>query len=157
MQAGSRFASGARHAIGVGLQALIVAAIIATVALAMSAVYKPAGFVAGVDDAAAAKPASGRITVAEPVSHGGTTTATVNPGGADVYVFVRCYAPDMGGSYVFAAYYPVDSDDTASIGPLASSKWTSGGAACVAEEGYFARKGLGKWVIQATDRFSVDP
>ena len=55
MQAGSTIGSGARHVVGVGLQAVIVAAIIAVVALAMSAVYKPAGFVAGVDDAAAAR------------------------------------------------------------------------------------------------------
>jgi hypothetical protein len=157
VSADSNVAAGARHVIGVGLQALILSAIIATVALAMSAVYQPAGFVAGVDDAAAAKRASGRITVAEPVAHGETTTATVNPGGSDVYVFVSCYAPDMSGAYVFAAYYPVGSDDTASIGPLASSRWTSGRGSCVAEEGYFARNGLGKWVIQATDHFTVDP
>ena len=146
-----------RHVVGVGLQAVIVAAIIAVVALAMSAVYKPAGFVAGVDDAAAAKPASGVVTVAEPVSHGETTTATVNPGGADVYVFVRCYTPDMDGAYVFAAYYPVGSDKRATIGPLSSSKWTSGRASCIAEEGYFTRAGFGKWRVQASDRFSVDP
>jgi hypothetical protein len=55
MRAGATVTSGARHVVGVGLQALIISAILATVALAMSAVYKPAGFVAGVDDAAAAR------------------------------------------------------------------------------------------------------
>ena len=101
----------------------------------------------------AARPESGQITVAEPVSHGGMTTATVNPGGADVYVFVRCYAPDLDGAYVYAAYFPV----TAVIGPLASSLWTSGGASCIAEEGYFARNGFGRWVLLASDHFSVVP
>jgi hypothetical protein len=105
----------------------------------------------------AAKPESGQITVAEPVSHGGLTTATVNPGGADVYVFVRCYTPDLDGAYVYAAYFPVGADQTAVIGPLASSLWTSGGASCIAEEGYFTRNGFGRWVLQASDHFSVAP
>lgn len=105
----------------------------------------------------AAKPASGHITVAEPVSYGGTTTATVNPGGSDVYVFVRCYTPDLDGAYVYAAYFPVSADNTAAIGPLASSLWTSGGASCTAEEGYFTRNGFGRWVVLASDRFAVTP
>ena len=99
----------------------------------------------------AAKPESGQITVAEPVSHGGMTTATVTHGGADVYVFVRCYTP----AYVYAAYFPVTNQTV--IGPLASSLWTSGGASCIAEEGYFKRNGFGRWVLLASDHFSVVP
>ena len=46
-------------------------------------------------------PVTGVITIAD-AEHGGMTSATVNPGGADVYVFVQCYKPDIGGEYVFA-------------------------------------------------------
>jgi hypothetical protein len=55
MRPGASIARGTRHVAGVGLQALLVAAIIATVALAMSAIYKPAGFVSGVDTADAGR------------------------------------------------------------------------------------------------------
>ena len=44
MRAGSAIGSGVRHAAEVGLQALLIAAIVATIAVALSAVYKPAGF-----------------------------------------------------------------------------------------------------------------
>jgi hypothetical protein len=39
---------------------------------------------------------SGAITVPDAV-YGGMTTAAVNPGGTDVYVFVRCYTPNLTG------------------------------------------------------------
>ena len=50
MHAGSALGRGARHVVAVTLQALLVAAIVATTALALSAVYKPAGFVSGLGD-----------------------------------------------------------------------------------------------------------
>ncbi len=112
---------------------------------------------AGAGNAFAAKPLSGVITVQVPVAHGETTGATVNPGGTDVYVFVQCYAPDFGGEYVYAAYFPVSADKTATIGPLASSLWKSGGASCRAQEGYFTRNGFGKWVALAKTTFTVQP
>lgn len=55
MRAGSVVARSTRHLFGVGLQALLIAAIVGTTALAMSAVYRPAGLIAGVEDAAAAR------------------------------------------------------------------------------------------------------
>jgi hypothetical protein len=137
-------------------EALLVAAIIAGVLLALSPIYAPARDLAGTGDAAAAR-SSGHITVDGPVSYGGTTTATVNPGGTDVYVFVQCYAPNMDGKYVYAAYSPVNSRNVASIGPLASALWTSGGASCTAQEGYFTRNGFGKWVVSASTTFKVTP
>jgi hypothetical protein len=98
--------------------------------------------------------AGGVITVADTV-HGGTTTATVNPGGEDVHVYVRCYTPDLGGQKVYFSYTPVDGSGHATIGPLASSLWRSGAGACTAEEGYFTRSGLGKWVVVAETTFQV--
>ena len=43
MRAVPSIAAGTRHVFGVGLQAILIAAIVGLVALAMSAVYKPAG------------------------------------------------------------------------------------------------------------------
>ncbi len=153
MRAGSAIVSSVRHTIGVGLQALLIAAIVAGLAFAGSAVFGSAP--GGAYDVFAAKPVSGRITVAGPVAHGGSTTATVNPGGTDVYVFVQCYAAD--GAYVYAAYSPVSAEKTASIGPLTSPVWAGGGANCTAQEGYFTRNGFGKWVVSAATEFTVNP
>ena len=99
-------------------------------------------------------PATGVITVAD-AEHAGTTTATVNPGGENVYVFVQCYKPDFGGEYVFAAYYPADANNQALVGPLWSTLWLEGDASCQAQEGYFTRNGFGKWVVAATTTFRV--
>src|ERR687887_59075 len=68
---------------------------------------------------------SGAITVDDAV-WAGTTTATVNPGGENVYVFVQCYAPDIGGEYAYARYFPVDGTNHAAIGPLWSTLWPQG-------------------------------
>jgi hypothetical protein len=97
---------------------------------------------------------TGTITVPD-AEYGGTTTATVNPGGAETYVFVQCYAPDFGGEYVYAAYFSVDSTNQAVIGPLWSTLWTQGDAACQAQEGYFTRNGFGRWESLATTTFHV--
>jgi hypothetical protein len=120
----------------------------------MSAVYKPAGFVAGLGDADAARPKQGAISVEVPVHHGETTSATVNPGGTDVYVRVRCW---VDGDMVYGRFFDVDGNARAQIGPLASTLWESGGARCEAQEGYFTRNGLGKWVVVADTSFDVDP
>lgn len=103
----------------------------------------------------AAKPSSGTITVPDAV-HGGTTVATVtdnivrnNTEGN--YVLVQCYNPD----YVYAAYFAVDENNQALLGPLTSSLWTSGPANCVATEGYFTKMGWGKWVVIAQTTFNV--
>jgi hypothetical protein len=95
---------------------------------------------------------AGVITVPDTV-HGGTTTATVNPGG-DVYVFVQCYTPQLGGEYVYAKYFDV-IDNTALLGPLQSRMWQEGAAGCRAQEGYFMRDGFGKWVVVAETTFNV--
>jgi len=58
MRVVSTFSAGVRHVLSVGLQALLVAAIIGTLALFFSGAYKPASFVAGVQDAAAGRGAA---------------------------------------------------------------------------------------------------
>jgi len=99
--------------------------------------------------------ATGVISVPN-ATYGGMTTATVNPGTEGTYVLVQCYAPDFGGAYVYAAYFPVDSSSkTATIGPLSSTLWSRGDASCRAQEGYYTRNGFGRWVSLATTTFSV--
>lgn len=146
-----------RHVTGVGLQALLIAAIVVGATLALAALYRPATNLLSTGTASAARPVTGVISVELPVAHGETTTATVNPGGSDTYVRLRCYAPDLGGAFVYGRYFAVDSANHAILGPLASTLWTSGRASCIAEEGYFTRNGLGKWVILATTTFAVQP
>jgi hypothetical protein len=107
--------------------------------------------------ALAGKPASGHITVQTPVRHGETTTATVNPGGANRYVLLKCYAPDLGGALVYGGYFSVNAANQSTLGPFSSYQWTSGGGTCTATEGYFLRDGLGKWVVDASTTFSVAP
>jgi hypothetical protein len=56
MRAVSTAASAARHVTGVTAQALLIAAIIAAIALALSPLYQPANWAIGTDSAAAARP-----------------------------------------------------------------------------------------------------
>ena len=99
--------------------------------------------------------ATGDISVPN-ATYGGMTTATVNPGGEDTYVFVQCYAPDLVVRTSTRAYFPVDSSSkTAAIGPLSSTLWPEGDASCRAQEGYYTRNGFGRWVSLATTTFSV--
>jgi hypothetical protein len=141
---------GARHVTGAALEALLIAAIIALVALAMSGFYQPAGFIAGVDNADAAGRTSARITIPDGV-FGGTTTATANPGG-DSWVYVACY---RSGERVLGAYERVNSDNQATfrLGPTPS--WASGAAHCVGQEGYWSK--AGRWRVLAETTFEVAP
>jgi len=99
-------------------------------------------------------PTTAVITVPD-AEYAGMTTATVNRAGADMHVFVQCYAPDSGGTYVYAAYFPVDSSNHAAVGPLWSTLWPRGDASCQAQEGYFTRDGFGRWESVATTTFRV--
>ena len=150
MRVTSFITSGTRHVIGVALEALLIAAIIASLALALSAVSKPAGLVAGLDNADAAGRTAARLTIPDGV-FGGTTTATANPGG-DSWVYVACY---RSGDRVLGAYERVNGDNQATfrLGPTPS--WLSGAAQCVGQEGYWAKSG--RWRVLAETTFEVAP
>lgn len=130
MRVGSVIASSTRHVLGVGFQAILIAAIIAGVALAMSEFSSQAAFIAGISPADAAGRPSAAIAVPDGV-FGGTTTATANPGG-ESWVHIRCYT---AGSVGLEAWKKVDANDQATfqLGPTPS--WASGGATCEATEG----------------------
>jgi hypothetical protein len=89
MRAVSFLGRGTRHVVGVGLQALLLVAIVGIIALTMSAVYKPAGFIAGVDDARAGR-SSGSSSI---------DLASVSGRSASIQ-------PTLGSSVEFATTYP---------------------------------------------------
>ena len=150
MRAPSTIARGTRHIVGVGLQAVLLAAIVATVALAMSAFYKPAGFVAGVSDVDAGGRNSAVITVPDGV-FGGTTTATANPGG-NAWVRIICY---QAGGVAMEAWGGVDLNNQLAVQLGPTPSWLSGAASCLAQEGTFGRNG--HWRVLAETTFDVAP
>ena len=147
MRPGSTIASGTRHVFGVGLQALLIAAILGLAALAASAIYKPAAFIAGVDNASAARNYSGHISVPDG-TYADTTVATVNPGGS-VWVRARCYQDSL----VYEQYVKVNGDNqaTLTLGPTPS--WSGGDATCIAQEGTFGK--TNRWKVLAETTFNA--
>jgi hypothetical protein len=152
---GARIVAG--HSVGAILEGALIAALAALLFMALSPVSRPAAEFGGTGKAMAAKPSSGHITVGTPVAYGETTIATVNPGGSNHYVLLKCYTPDLTGTLVYGGYFAVNADKQAVLGPFSSYHWTGGGATCTAAEGYFLRDGLGKWVVEASTTFSVTP
>ena len=147
MRAVPSIASGTRHVVGVGLQALLIAAILGLAALAASAIYKPAAFIAGVDNADAARNYSGHISVPDG-TYADTTVATVNPGG-DVWVRARCYQDSL----VYEQYVKVNGDNQATLSLGPTPNWTSGDATCIAQEGEFTRNN--RWRVLAQTTFNA--
>ncbi len=147
MRADPSIASGSRHIVGVGLQALLISAILGLAALAASAVYKPAAFIAGVDNASAARQYSGHISVPDG-TYSGTTVATVNPGG-DVWVRARCFQDSL----VYEQYVKVNADMQATLTLGPTPNWTSGNATCIAQEGTFGK--TNRWKVLAETTFNA--
>lgn len=147
MRALSGTASAARHIGGVGLQAILVVGIVVALVLAVSLISKPAANLVGPQSVLAGR--SGSITVPDGV-FGGTTTATLNPGGSGVWAHAECF---QAGKRVYAEYVKADSlnEATFRLGP--TPNWSSGPADCTAEEGTWARNG--RWRVVADTTFHV--
>jgi hypothetical protein len=148
VRAVSAAASGARHLSGVGLQALIIVGIVAALLLALAPTFGPADNLAGVEGAAAAGRGQAHIAVPDGV-FGGTTTATLNPGG-DVWALAVCY---QDGQTVWLQYAHADDGKTATFTLGPSPLWQGGAATCIAEEGNWAKNG--RWRYVASTTFSV--
>lgn len=146
MKAVSAAASGIRHLSGVGLQALIIVGIVAALLLALSPMFKPAEDLAGINGVNAGR---GTITVPDGV-YGGTTTATLNPGGT-VWAFAQCY---QDGTLVYAQYVKASSTNTATFTLGPTPMWQGGDADCTAQEGYWGKNG--RWRVVAATTFHVD-
>lgn len=152
MRAGSAIGAGVRNTLEIGLQALLIAAIIALVALTFSAVYKPAGFIAGVGDTDArrasiwvmdsARSDDGALHYGDSVTFGYESSSAQS-------IQLACY---QGGGLVFGAAAMVDGGSEAfDLGP--SMAWSGGDASCEAKLGHRAKSG--KYVVEATVSFDV--
>jgi hypothetical protein len=148
VRAVSSTASAVRHISGVGLQALVIVGIVATLLLALSPVFKPAEDIAGIAGVSAVR-STGQISVPDGV-YGGTTTATLNPGGTSIWAYARCY---QGGTLVYAEAVRGNSSNEATFTLGPTPLWTGGAANCTAEEGTWSRNG--KWRAVASTTFNV--
>jgi hypothetical protein len=126
---------------------LIIVGIVATLLLALSPVFKPAADIAGINGASAAR-ITGHISVPDGV-YGGTTTATLNPGGA-VWAYARCY---QGGTLVYAMYAKGNASNEATFTLGWTPLWTGGAANCTADEGSWDKNG--HWRVIASTTFNV--
>jgi len=137
-----------RQTVGAAFEALIVLFIVFGMVLgfALATGGDPGG-----QSVLAAKGGAGKgsITVPDGV-YGGTTTATVKPGGAGTMAFAQCY---QGSTLVYAQYVEVDATNHATFKLGPTPMWTGGGASCKAEEGYFG--GGGRWRTVASTTFSA--
>jgi hypothetical protein len=148
VRAVSSTASVVRHISSVGLQALIIVGIVATLLLALSPVFKPADDIAGIAGVSAVR-STGHITVPDGV-YGGTTTATLNPGGTGIWAYARCY---QGETLVYAETVRANSSNEATFTLGPTPLWTGGAANCTAEEGTWSRNH--KWRAVAATTFNV--
>lgn len=147
MQAVSHARSGLRHALGAVGEAAVIALIIAIVLVALSPFYAPASTLSGTTGV----DAGGRGVISVPDgTFGGTTTATLNPGGSDIWAMAECY---QNGTIVYRQYVRNSAENTATftLGPTPS--WLAGAADCLAEEGYWGKSG--RWRVIADTTFHV--
>ena len=141
-------AATARHVALVALEALLVATLVWIAAMTLAGINESDG---GITGAANAGRAGANLTVPDGV-FGGTTVALANPGGAGTWVHATC---TQGRLTVLAQWARVDSTNHATLQLGPTPVWSSGGASCSAEEGYFASNG--RWRVQDTASFSAAP
>ena len=149
MRAVYSLSSAARHSLGALGEALLIAAILAALLLALAPIYKPADTLVGTQDVGAAPRNSGHITVPDGV-FGGTTEATVNPGGDTIWVMAECW---QNAQVVYRQYVKVGDDNVATLTLGPTPSWQGGAASCSAEEGTWF-KGT-RWRVLASTTFEV--
>ncbi len=139
MRASSTVARGTRHIVGVGLQALLLTAIIGSIALAMSAFYKPAGFIAGVDKVDAARGGKNALAAAASISldggsdlrFGSAVTFTTSVAGLTGNEYALVYLKCVQGETVVYGQLDLPAA-TFVLGGGSSPWWEVGGSAtCV--------------------------
>jgi hypothetical protein len=155
MGARSAAASVVRHVGGVAAEATLVAALVATVALALSPVYAPAKFMSGTQTTLAAKGGSTHAkstgaTITVPDGTFGSTTVASVSAGSGPWVYATC---SQYGSTVYQQYLQVDSNYQATLTLGPTPMWPSGAASCAAQVGNWSS--AGKWVVQGGTSFSV--
>jgi hypothetical protein len=156
MKALSGAASVARHSLGAVTEALLIAAIVAALALALSPLYGPARFITGTGSVDAAKGGghgggntTSGVTISVPDGTFGSSVVATVKGGAP-WVHVTCF---QGGGIALTDWERTDANGQTPIGLGPTASWSSGAATCSAEAGHFNNRS--KWVIDATTSFDV--
>lgn len=145
MRALSTAASAVRHTLGAAMEALLIVAIVAALAVGVAlSTGHPAG-ASGVRAATAAP----SISVPNGV-YAGTDVATVDPPTGSIWVDARCY---QGSVLVYEQWAAVNASmqATLTLGPTPS--WMGGAASCTATANVLQRSGRFKQV--ASTSFSV--
>jgi hypothetical protein len=137
-----------RHVGLVALEAVLVALLVWVAAMTLAGVSENGGGLAG---AANAGQQTANLTVPDGV-FAGTTDAHANPGGDGTWVHATCL---QAGQVALTQWVRVEATDYATLTLGPTPTWTSGGASCTAEEGYFASNG--RWRVQDTTTFIVAP
>jgi hypothetical protein len=134
-----------RHVGLVALEALLVAVIVWVAAMTLAGATQNGGLVG----AAAAGDNSASLTVAG-AGLGGSAVFTAHPGDEGMWVHATCV---QASSTVLSAWVRIDASHRATLPIARSTHWSSGGATCVAEEGYFSTNG--RWRVIVSTSFAV--
>jgi hypothetical protein len=132
----------------VALEALLVAAIVWLAAMTLAGVSQSDNALAGSANAGRAR---ANLTVPDGV-FAGTVVAHANPGGDGTWVHAECL---QNGGVALTQWVRVDAENNATLTLGPTPLWTSGGATCTGQEGYFATNGRFR-VLDSTD-FNVAP
>jgi hypothetical protein len=151
MRASSALRAGARHVAGISLEALVLALIITLVLVLAGPIYRPASTLSGTAPVDAGGRNSGHITVAD-APFGTQTTATLNPGGDGVWAYAECA---VNGYVVYRQYVKGDANNQATFTLGPTPLWSSGGADCLAQEGYWFKGS--RWRVLAETTFQALP
>jgi hypothetical protein len=134
-----------RHVGLVALEALLVAVIVWVAAMTLAGATQNGGLVG----AAVAGDDSASLTVTG--AHlGETAVFTAHPGDEGMWVHATCL---QASTTVLSAWVRVGGAHQATLPLARSTRWSSGGAACVAEEGYFS--GNGRWRVIVSTSFTA--
>ncbi len=134
-----------RHVGLVALEALLVAVIAWVAAMTLAGATQNGGIIG----AAEAGQDAASLTVA-PATLGGAAVFTANPGDEGMWVHATC---NRSTTNLFSQWIRVDASRHATLTLAPSTRWSSGAAACTAEEGYFSSNG--RWRVIATTKFNV--
>ena len=130
-----------RHVGLVALEALLVAAIVWIATMTLAGAMQADGLVGSANAGPVAT-----LTITD-ARLGGSAVVTATPGDEGMWVHAAC---TQGASSVSNQWSRIDAAQRAVLTFESTSRWTSGGAACTAEEGYFSANGRWRVVVSRT-------
>ena len=145
MRTGSAGTATIRHVGLVALEALLVALLAWIAAMSLAGAGQSNDFVGSVQ--------AGRDPIAvavRPAAFGQTSLVSVARPPDDGWVHLTC---SQDQQVVLSIWAPLDGHGRASVRLGPTSSWTSGGASCAAEVGWFSSNG--RWRIEAVGPFSA--